>query len=259
VAEQDRLKIKSFWDNASKSADTRFGSHSDPNIEALENWFVVRYGLEGRKVGTLLDVGCGKGERTRYLSSFVTKLTLGIDYSEGMIKLAKRKENPKLKFRTADILNRPDLGIAPDVIVSCRCLINLGNGKNVETALEFFQEILPKGGRLVFLEASEEGHVRLNNLRLELGLEEIRTAWYNINLSEKKVEKVLGRRSEKIHKSRFGLYYLLTRGIYPAAIRPKKPDPNSKINEVARGLQEQAGIGTLEEFGRHYCAVFQKR
>jgi len=259
VADLNRTEIKSFWEKASTGSDGSFGSHSDPNVEGLENWFVLKYGLGRTRPRALLDVGCGKGERTRFLSSFVREMTLGIDYSPGMIRLAKRKETEKLRFQTADILQRPRLDVRPDIIVSCRFLINLGTEKNVLLALDFLGTLLGKGGRLVFLEASVQGHNRLNKLRRELGLPDIKTAWYNINLDERRIEGRLNKKFELVSKTRFGLYYLLTRGIYPGSIRPAEPDPRSRLNHVARQLQIEAGVGTLEQFGRHYCAVFRKR
>jgi len=251
---------KPYWDKAAKGGDSdRFGSHSDPNITELENWFILSRAMKTRPQ-YLLDVGCGKGERTRYLSKNVSKLTLGLDYSEGMIALAKKYENERLKFQVANILEEPEVGFRPDLIVSCRCLINLQSEGNILKTLRFLSGLLSSGGELAILEASEQGHRKLNALRGVLGLDAIETAWYNINLDEKKVESQLERLHLRIvEKSRFGLYYLLTRAFYPASIRPRKPDPTSVINTVAKDLQIQEGSGTLEDFGRHYCAVFRKR
>ena len=252
-------QIRSFWEKQSGGGDGgRFGAHSDQNIEDLESWYVIKYALEKYRPETLVDVGCGKGDRTKLFSTFVGRKTLGLDYSEGMIALAKRNESPSLKFEQADLLEEPSLPFEPEMIVSCRCLINLGTQANVVTVVRYFHRVLPVGGKLVLCECSDQGHVRLNRLRKEMGLNEIQTAWHNIDLDEEELARGTDGLFEFSDLSRLGMYYLMTRVVYPASIKPKDPDPKSGLNLAAAEAQKRVGIGVAEEYGRQYCVVATK-
>src|SRR5437870_1887176 len=113
-------EIRSYWEKQASGGDgKRFGAHSDRHISDLETWYVIKYALERYMPDTLLDVGCGKGERTKLFSKYVKRKTLGLDYSRGMIALAKKSESALLKFQHADILKAPSLPFVPDMIVSC--------------------------------------------------------------------------------------------------------------------------------------------
>jgi len=252
-------QIKSFWEEQSRGgAQGLFGRHSDNNITELESWYVINYGLKRWKPRSLVDVGCGLGDRTRLFSKYVRERTLGLDYSAGMIALAKKKESKHLVFQQADLLDEPSLPFAPDMVVSCRCLINLGSHRDVRKALRYFHDILPIGGKLVLCECSAQGHARLNALRKEMGLKEIQTAWHNINLDEQRIARYTNGLFEFSDLSRLGLYYVMTRVLYPALIKPKEPNPSSRINRLAAQVQKNAGIGYAEEFGRQYCMIGTK-
>lgn len=250
--------IKDFWEEQSTGGPAgQWGAHSDRHITDLETWYVTKYALEKYKPDRLIDVGCGVGDRTKVFSEHL-KRTLGLDYSEGMIRVAKKKETSSLKFQRADILKEPDMPFVPDMIVSCRCLINLGTQANVMRAVRYFHRILPAGGKLALCECSEQGHLKLNELRKEMGLKQIQTAWHNINIDEQSLFTGMRGRFEFSDLSRLGAYYLMTRVLHPAMVKPEDPDPGSHINAVAAEIQEKTGIGVAEDYGRQLCVVATK-
>jgi ubiquinone/menaquinone biosynthesis C-methylase UbiE len=260
VTKKPTLKeVKDFWEAQSTGGvGGRYGAHSDQHVTHLETWYVTKYALEKYGPDELIDVGCGNGDRTKLFSEHVRKRTLGLDYSEGMIQVAKKKETSRLKFQRADLLKEPAMPFVPDMIVSCRCLINLGTQANVIRTIRYFHRALPIGGKLVLCECSEEGHLKLNGLRSEMGLKEIQTAWHNINIDEQKLFTTMQDRFEVADLSRLGLYYMMTRVLHPAMVKPKDPDPDAEINALAAEIQEKTGVGVAEEYGRQLCLVATK-
>ncbi len=78
-----------------------------------EDWFKDHHGdtwwqegtekflTELPKNASILDVGCGAGVKSRYLTNKGFKVT-GIDFSEKMIEIAKR-ESPEIPFEVVDV------------------------------------------------------------------------------------------------------------------------------------------------------------
>lgn len=94
----------------------------DEYLSELENIFIISQ-LKKLKPRSMLDIGCGNGQRTALFSNYVKGKTFGIDYSENMIKQAKLIKKHNLYFQHANITEFEE-NVFFDVIVSCRCLIN---------------------------------------------------------------------------------------------------------------------------------------
>lgn len=54
-------KIKLFWDRQALRQGRSAGSHSDPYLVDLENWFIIEKSLKRFRPKRLLDIGCGNG------------------------------------------------------------------------------------------------------------------------------------------------------------------------------------------------------
>ena len=55
---------REFWNEyAKKSRDNPYGAHTDNHVVQLENNFIFNQ-LEQKKPQSLLDIGCGNGQRT---------------------------------------------------------------------------------------------------------------------------------------------------------------------------------------------------
>jgi SAM-dependent methyltransferase len=70
----------------------------------LDRILLTAFASENRYSGKLIDLGCGPGQTTKYLSDLGITDILGIDISPEMVNVAKNI-NPQLTFETADILN----------------------------------------------------------------------------------------------------------------------------------------------------------
>ena len=89
------MNLKSVYN---KIAEDWFKDHHD------DTWWqegTEKFINELPNSATILDVGCGAGVKSKYLSEKGYKVT-GIDFSEKMIEIAKR-EHPEIDFEIIDI------------------------------------------------------------------------------------------------------------------------------------------------------------
>jgi SAM-dependent methyltransferase len=255
-------EIQRYWDKEAVRVGAKVGSHSDPYLVGLENWFIIEKCLKRFHPKRLLDIGCGNGQRTKLLAEHVARTVVGIDSSKNMIKIAKKLENKKMHFYVASILDEESLKVLGepfDCVVSFRCLINLGSVQNQLKAINHATELLKNGGMFAFCEGSRRGTRDLNVLRGRLGLRPIKPISVNLDLDERTIRRHLEAKFQIVERTTFPTYYLLTRVYYPALISPKEPNPSSKFNSLAARLS----IGIENDMsalqGRHLCMVCIKK
>ncbi len=95
------------------------------------NKLISELNLKGNE--DILDLGCGNGLLTEKLAKLVPNgNVIGVDASEGMIKVAKEKEENNLKFLLMDI-NQIDLNRQFDFIFSNATLHWIKNHKQLWT------------------------------------------------------------------------------------------------------------------------------
>ena len=69
------------------------------DFTGVQREIILRYGIDG--ASSVLDVGCGDGEKTFYISPYV-QWTVGIDHDVNIIKIARSKYNShNLEFQVA--------------------------------------------------------------------------------------------------------------------------------------------------------------
>ncbi len=262
-------KNKEFWnDYAKKSKDNPFGAHSDKHVVELENNFIVSE-LKSRKLNSLLDIGCGNGQRTILFSQLIAGKSKGIDYSEIMINEAKallEKQSSEIKnnlsFEVGDINDLENLKY--DVIISCRCIVNQpSNEKQIQLFTNIYNK-LKDGGSLIIAEESMEGIERLSNVRKEFGLDRIAERWFNVPINESIVLSNIENLFSIKKIRRLGTFYYISRVLHPALVFPDEPKPNSKINEL--GLKSELIVqkdislnqNAFEKFGAQLLIHFTK-
>ncbi len=260
---------KEFWnDYAKKAKDNPHGAHSDYHIVELENKFIINE-LKSKKTFSLLDIGCGNGQRTLMFSKFTEGKVKGIDYSEEMINEAKKLHlmqdetiKSKLSFEIEDVNNLKDSYF--DTIISCRCFINQPSENDQIKLFNTLYDKMAQNGSLIIAEQSMEGIQRLNKIRERFDLEPINIRWYNLPIKENivfdKIKDLFNIKSI----NRLGTFYYISRVINPALSFPDEPKPNCKINEVGLKseiiFQEMFGQNcTFEEFGAQLLVHFIKK
>ncbi|MEI7741776.1 MAG: class I SAM-dependent methyltransferase [bacterium] len=92
---------------------------------------------------TVLDVGCGGGTKSKYLTSHGLKIT-GIDLSDKMVEIARR-ENPESEFFALDLNQADTLSGSFDGIFVQAVLLHIPKDK-VEAALKKVISKLKEGG-----------------------------------------------------------------------------------------------------------------
>lgn len=105
--------------------------------------------LKPAKKDIILDIGCGTGRFTIPIAKRCKKV-IGIDFSEDMLLVAKRKSKniKNTKYRKLDIAKKlPFKNNSFDKIV---CTLVVSHIKNLEKFIKEIQRILKKGGIFVY-------------------------------------------------------------------------------------------------------------
>jgi ubiquinone/menaquinone biosynthesis C-methylase UbiE len=110
----------------------------------------------------VLDVGCGEGTFTRMIARQGARRVVGIDQSEGMIKLARETEDREplgIEYLVQDMVTMPVLE-AFDVVTAVHVLHYADSRESMtHLAQRMFANLTP-GGRLVALLANSESSAR---------------------------------------------------------------------------------------------------
>jgi 2-polyprenyl-3-methyl-5-hydroxy-6-metoxy-1,4-benzoquinol methylase len=113
----------------------------------------------------ILDIGCGAGQKTRYLHKHGFKVT-GADFSEEMIKIA-REQLPGAEFRVLDLYEVDTIGKQFDCVFAQAVFLHIPK----KDVLEIFKKIktILKNGGLFYVavkelrEGSPEEHMLTEN------------------------------------------------------------------------------------------------
>ena len=265
---------KVFWDEyARNSKQNPFGAHTDKHVVNLENDFIISQ-LKIKNFKSLLDIGCGNGQRTILFSKYVKGNVLGIDYSQEMIDYAKfilskqtKTIKSKISFESRDIQNFSD-DKKYDIIISCRCFVNqVSHSEQVKLFKKVYEKLNPKGS-LIIAEISEEGNKRLINMRKKHGLKPTKPRnpkTPNLYLSETKVFPKISNLFKIIKIRRGGVFYYISRIIHPVLVFPEEPRSDAKINDAA--LQSEFILqkeipqeqNNFENYGEHLLVQFIKK
>ncbi len=109
----------------------------------LRQWIDDQGFVAGNKI---LEIGCASGALSAYIADLACVPT-GVDFSEKMIELAKRKNN-QLEFLLADVMDLPFEAEQFDGVVAAS-LINIVKDKR--TAMSELSRVCKKGGRVTVL------------------------------------------------------------------------------------------------------------
>jgi SAM-dependent methyltransferase len=99
---QEQKNIIECYDKTAKNyADKYIDELSKKHFDRM---LLKSFASENSNKGKLIDLGCGPGQTTKYLSGCGLTDLVGVDISPAMVTVAK-SIHPMLNFETADILN----------------------------------------------------------------------------------------------------------------------------------------------------------
>ena len=256
MKKKDEISIKKHWDTqATESVEPQQVTLRDVNQRQMEINLICKY-LDKRD--KLLEIGCGNGYSTKFFAKEVTFI-YAIDYSSKMIERATRESTNlnNVKFEIGDVLDLKYAANTFDAVVVERCLINLTSWEKQKNAIKNIAHILKPGGRLLFIEGSENGLIELNKLRDRVGLPPIITVDYNHNFNEELLIQTVEDDFDIVAIHKFGVYDFISRIIHPMLVYPNEPAYNAKINEIAFNINSK--ISGFEKLSRIIGLILKKK
>jgi len=97
---------------------------------------------------SVLELGCGSGRLTRLLAQSCGDVT-GVDISGEMIRLARRRPYPAIRYRTENMLEISFKRLFDVIVIPYNTLNLLGSAEAVRTCLRVCRNHLAAGGRLL--------------------------------------------------------------------------------------------------------------
>lgn len=239
-----------------------YATSRDYNQRELEI-FAVKQALDSRTPGKLADLGCGNGYTLTSMAKALDGWSFeGVDFSEPLINAAKRfaedsedERQSEVSFVCGDAIEylKGISDAALDGVLTERFLLNLPSVEAQRSTIAEIHRVLRAGGVFLMCEGSMDGLIRLNRLRTQVGLEptlpnsadNLSSLRFEDGPIENYVEE-LGFNIDR--KLGFSFFFAVSRALHPALIKPRTPQFNAPINDLARQLQEllslEPGVGS---------------
>lgn len=238
----NKKKILDYWNL--RAGKKILKCTNDLNLETNEiNIFLSII----KKEKNVLDIGCGEGELLRNLKKKNKCNCYGIDFSNNLIKVAKKKSR-NINYYCIDMNKIKDefkVKIKFDYIITKRSIQNLtswNDQKKFINQLKFFSN--PKT-KILLMESSADGLQKINEMRTKLKLKKIIKPWHNLYLEDSKIKKTNFNGVKLVNiKELFSTYYFTSR-VLNAAINPK-PSYNDLLNLTGWKLPQN----TIEGFSQ---------
>jgi ubiquinone/menaquinone biosynthesis C-methylase UbiE len=126
----------------------------------LDRLLLQSFAAENKNKGTLLDLGCGPGQTTRFLADAGMTEILGTDLSPGMVETAKQL-NQSLRFETADMLSLHYPENSFGSALAFYAIVHFTE-EQVKTAFAEINRVLKPGGQFLFSFHTGTGTVHLD-------------------------------------------------------------------------------------------------
>jgi ubiquinone/menaquinone biosynthesis C-methylase UbiE len=167
-----------------------------------------------------------------------------VDFSEDMILAAEKQKKiiedkliGKLYFEKGDVLELKETE-QYDVVLTDRCLINLGTLENQIKAIDNIYDVLKENGKYLMMECTIDGLNKINSVRHKFGLEDITERWHNLYLDEQPILNHIKNKFRHVEINNFNsTFFLLSRTLNALLTTEGEPiDYNSNLNKYAAML-----------------------
>jgi ubiquinone/menaquinone biosynthesis C-methylase UbiE len=234
----DYEDIKKHWDALSAHEDSYKSSWDDFYMLQKEMFEICQF-IKGHE--SICDIGCNNGYCDfKLLSLFNGIKIVGIDFSDKLISqaqesLEKSSYKNRAEFVTGNIL---DPSTYPqkkfDLILIKRVLINLIEEKDQILALDNVKKLLSETGRIILSEAVEENWARLNRLRKEFGLDDLKQPWHNKYLNDNVIKHIYSHFKVESDNDYSSSYYVFSRVFHPYVKKVNKDNELEYLSEINR-------------------------
>lgn len=158
-------EIRAYWSERARTFDRAFG-HGISSAAEFRAWQEPIRATLGDEPIRVLELACGTGEVTRLIHDLGHDVT-ALDFSEAMLKVARRKHRDKerLRFVLADAENtlEPDAGYDA---IACRHLV--WTLTRPEATFREWLRVLKPGGRLVIYDGDWTRPTALGRIAVQL-------------------------------------------------------------------------------------------
>ena len=252
-----REEVKEFWDD--RASLKEMAGTNDFILKEIEMRAIYDSIANGNDV---LEIGCGSGGTAIHIAKNKKVSILAVDYSEKMIKAAKKERNlagdllGSVEFEVHDVSTIEKIMQNFDIVFTERVLINLGSWDEQKNAIEKIIDKVRPGGYYIMCENSIEGLQRINAYRVSCGLEEITPPWHNCYFSERDLEFINLKDAKLVRVDHISSsYYFLSRVVNAWLAKESREDPryDAKVNELGLLLPQ------LGELGQTKIWIFQKK
>jgi len=235
-------KIKKYWDKKAlefrKKCNNEMGNTlKDENLRRLEIEAVATYLKSNINV---LEIGCGNGYSTVNFAKKYNLNICGMDYSKEMVDnantLLKNKQSSikgRVEFMYGDVLDKDSIKDKYDVIITERCLINLGTWDNQKRAITYIKDKLESDGLFLMLEGFIDNLTKINEIRKKFNLDPIKVVWHNLFFKKSKFENFITKYFDIEKIDNFGSTYMLISRCYLHAIQKNENIFDEKLDYLA--------------------------
>ena len=151
------MDTKEAYNQWAKSYDTVLNKTRDLELAAAKSF------LQSANFSRVIEIGCGTGKNTAWIASKAKHL-LAVDFSEEMMKMAKRKvKEDHVKFVQADITKSWDFGKA--TLITCSLVLE--HIEKIEFIFSQVAQTLEPGGSFYLCELHPYKQLQASRARFE--------------------------------------------------------------------------------------------
>jgi ubiquinone/menaquinone biosynthesis C-methylase UbiE len=213
---------------------------------------------EAQRPLKVLELGSGNGYALEVLSSLDgTDGFWGVDFSEELLSIARRRELPNCVFMQGDaraLSAEPEFF---DWVYTERCLINIMDSDEQLEALRQIARVLKPNGYYLMIEGFADGLRNYNIARSECGLPEVKEALHNKNFEKDRLFAGIGDLFTVVEGSDLGKYsiasnflsshYFVSRVLYPAMTKSEVVR-NSEVAKFFSFLPPMGNYSTIQAY-----------
>ncbi|MDJ1502098.1 class I SAM-dependent methyltransferase [Xanthocytophaga agilis] len=142
---QEQKDIINYYDKIATNYAAK--SQDEFALNLFERVLVREFALEILHKGKVIDIGCGPGQITDFLSKHELTHLVGIDSSSQMVRIAK-EQYPLLQFEVADLLHLPYPDHSFGAALAFYSMIHFDE-KQLRTAFQEIKRILSANGQFL--------------------------------------------------------------------------------------------------------------